>query len=68
MTRADRVLALFGEDMTAEQACARGITLQDAEDAVSLLRLDLELTRASRRPSMRAVVAEWLREFDRDRW
>lgn len=66
MTRTERVLALLGEDMTAEEARARGITLQDADDAVSLLRLDLELTRASRRPSMRAVVAEWLREFDRD--
>lgn len=60
MSRTDRVMQMWTrDDVSPELACRAGVTAQDAEDVMTLLRLDLELTRAAR-PSMRAVVDEWL--------
>lgn len=61
MNRTDRVLALLDGDLTAAEVIALGVTIQDADDATALARLDLELTRAGRPTTLRSVVSDFLR-------
>lgn len=62
--RADRVLALLSGDLTLEAAIAQGVTLQDADDALAILRLELEMERDKPRPSYRDLIDEYLRGLD----
>lgn len=64
MDRTDRVLAMWAGSLSPLEALRSGVTLQDADDALSLATLDLELTTAAHRPTMREMVSEWLRAQD----
>lgn len=62
MNRADRVLWLLtGPEPDPLAAVERGVTAQDLDDAVSLARLDLELTQVARATPVRDMVREFLR-------
>lgn len=65
MNRTDRIALLLDGRLSAEELLRRGVTRQDALDAVSLARLDLELTRRAAVHDARDIVAE-TRAFLRD--
>ena len=61
MNRNERVLAILnGEIVSLEDAVRAGVTVQDADDAITLARLGLELSRADR-GTWRELVDEFLR-------
>ena len=66
MNRIDRVLALFHQELSAEQARQSGVTARDMDDAVNLAMLDLELTRAYHRLTLRDYVDDYYRSHGDD--
>jgi hypothetical protein len=60
----DRILTAYDGDL--DTFVAAGGTLAEADAALSLARLDLELERSIVAPTMRQVVGEFLRTLEPD--